>query len=63
MMKKPGTVIGRTFNRIYGKTDPLTRLFSIKAFASTVEQARKRGDSPIRALTRGLLAFGSTNFI
>lgn len=63
LMHKEGSVLARGARAVFGKTDGLTRLFALKSFAHTVQEAQARGDNPLKAMLRGVLAYGSTNFI
>lgn len=55
--------VKRTLRYAFGKTDPLTRLFSIKSFANTAMQGREKGYSPGEAIARGIFAYATTNMI
>lgn len=63
MLKKEGSVVSRAARKVFGKTDPLTRMFAAKSFAQSLRQSADRNENGFYAIGRAIAAFGSTNYI
>lgn len=62
-IKRAGSLPSRLARPLFGKTDPITKLFALKSFSSVVQQGQANGLSPINSILRGTLAAGTTNAI